>query len=707
MKIRIVFLLICTLTLTHCYHREAIDKVPDDASKSRSTDISKLDSGSESLFGSCEEIQGYLADMRQQYVAMTEPGVGLVLPAAVTVGYAESNTGPDAISSDGNSVMAPAAQMQTNVQENSVDESDYVKYHEKAIFVARYKRVEVISLPNFGLQQSLEISDLGQIELLVQDNYLFVLGSAYNVNGSFSKIYVYNIALNDASEVTLTLVQTHQMEGQFEEARKLAKGILFIDHRYPSIGVPVSMAGGSDTMGLPPQLASANSSSAGGGATPMVEKTTRALTETQTYFEGIPCDHIIKKRINDYDFTITRLRFLSFADLKTIAAIGIMGGVNTVYVSEKNVYLVQNQYGWFGPIEPQPLPITTLDATFVLPPMNVEMLVRKIGLPGLLGEFSIGGSILLPGQVKDRWSLKEISKEDKDYLALATTEQNFSETRIGGFPSKSTNRFFIIAQAENSKPELGVVAHVGNYGNGEQIKAVRYIDNVAYIVTFQTIDPLHIIDFNNPLEPKMMAELKIDGFSAYLHPLAAKKLFGVGFWTKVVNQFTNIAGIQFSLFDVANLSAPKLLDVKTMDENIYQSEVLSDTRAFFYNPSTSLVAVPVSGYNNYLGEPYRVINQAVLFRVDAQLNEIGRIDHSDFKASYCYNYPMALSTTSGESMALGMPDYYWESSAVVNRFAEVDNNFVSISNSGIKIHNSANPTQVNKSISFTEIKLCN
>src|SRR5690606_24595435 len=99
------------------------------------------------------------------------------------------------------------------------------------------------------------------------------------------------------------------------------------------------------------------------------------------------------------------------------------------------------------------------------------------------------------------------------------------------------------------------VGHLGGIALGERITAARFLDDKGYLVTFRQVDPLFTIDLSNPDTPVLAGELKIPGFSTYLHPLGADRLLtiGVGGDEQGANWRTTI-----STFDVSDFANPAL-----------------------------------------------------------------------------------------------------------------------------------------------------
>jgi uncharacterized secreted protein with C-terminal beta-propeller domain len=137
---------------------------------------------------------------------------------------------------------------------------------------------------------------------------------------------------------------------------------------------------------------------------------------------------------------------------------------------------------------------------------------------------------------------------------------------------------------------LEPVGSVGGLGAGEQIRAVRWFDDLAVVVTFRQTDPLYTVDLSDPQAPRVLGELKIPGYSAYLHPLGDGLLLGVG---QDATDTGGVLGTQVSTFDLGDLSSPQRL--ATLGWRQAWSDVESESRAFTYLPDRRLALLPISG----------------------------------------------------------------------------------------------------------------
>jgi uncharacterized secreted protein with C-terminal beta-propeller domain len=161
---------------------------------------------------------------------------------------------------------------------------------------------------------------------------------------------------------------------------------------------------------------------------------------------------------------------------------------------------------------------------------------------------------------------------------------------------------------------------VGGIGRGEQIQAVRFLGDAGYVVTFRHVDPLFTIDLSKPDAPRVAGELKLLGFSAYLHPVSAGLLLGVG--QDATPQGAQL-GIQLSLFDVSDLAHPVRVAQRRVASSS-SSEVQWDHHAFLYWAPRRLAVLPVAVFDNgseaFLG--------AIGFRIGpAAIDEVGRVSH--------------------------------------------------------------------------------
>jgi hypothetical protein len=174
--------------------------------------------------------------------------------------------------------------------------------------------------------------------------------------------------------------------------------------------------------------------------------------------------------------------------------------------------------------------------------------------------------------------------------------------------------------------ELKEIGKVGGLGRTEQIKSVRFVGNAGYVVTFRQTDPLYTLDLSVPTAPIVAGELKVEGYSAYLHPIGEGRLIGVG---RDANAEGQIQGLQVSLFDVSNLAAPTRLANFTLENA--DSQVEWNHHAFLYWGAKELAFVPVQTWgiwNETTGTVDGNFNGVYALRINnVGIEKVGQIEH--------------------------------------------------------------------------------
>jgi len=142
---------------------------------------------------------------------------------------------------------------------------------------------------------------------------------------------------------------------------------------------------------------------------------------------------------------------------------------------------------------------------------------------------------------------------------------------------------------------LSVIGKLENLAVGENLHSARFIGDRCYLVTFKKTDPLFVIDLSDPTTPVVLGQLKIPGYSDYLHPYDENHLIGVGKETVEANEgdFAWYQGIKVSIFDVSNVSNPMQIANYTIGDRGTDSPILTDHKAFLFDKSKNLLVIPV------------------------------------------------------------------------------------------------------------------
>lgn len=180
----------------------------------------------------------------------------------------------------------------------------------------------------------------------------------------------------------------------------------------------------------------------------------------------------------------------------------------------------------------------------------------------------------VPGSILNQFSMDEYN----NYFRVATT--TWTETQ--------KNNVYVLNM------NLTMVGNLTDLAPGEHIYSARFMGNKCYLVTFVSIDPLFVIDLSDPTNPIVLGELKIPGYSDYLHPYDENHLIGVGKHTVEADQgfFAWYQGVKIALFDVSNVSNPTQIANYTIGDRGSDSPVLRDHKAFLFDRQRNLLVIP-------------------------------------------------------------------------------------------------------------------
>ncbi len=184
----------------------------------------------------------------------------------------------------------------------------------------------------------------------------------------------------------------------------------------------------------------------------------------------------------------------------------------------------------------------------------------------------------VPGSILNQFSMDEY-------------EGNFRVATTEGFQDDSKNNIYIL------NANLEIIGKVEGLAPKERVYSVRFMEDRGYIVTFKNIDPLFALDLSNPQEPKVLGQLKIPGFSSYLHPYSKDILIGIGNDTKTVKdsggEINLTLGLKLSLFDVRDPMNPKEIQNYVIGDQGTYSEVLYNHKALLFSKEKDILAFPV------------------------------------------------------------------------------------------------------------------
>jgi uncharacterized secreted protein with C-terminal beta-propeller domain len=271
-----------------------------------------------------------------------------------------------------------------------------------------------------------------------------------------------------------------------------------------------------------------------------------------------------------------------------LAISAFLGAGQNIYASINNLYIAVTKYEFED--------VSGTPGTRIWPgPIAREnTAVYKFALASGQAAFKGQGSV--PGRILNQFAMDE----HKGHLRIATTAGDM--WRTDEFTSK--NNVYILNHSMNLTGKIEDIAP------GERIYSVRFMGDRGYLVTFKTVDPLFVIDLKDPAKPAILGELKIPGYSDYLHPYDEHHLIGFGKDAVEINGIAYYLGMKLALFDVSDVHNPVEKYVEMIGDRGTHSDVLHNHKALLFSKEKNLLAFPLTvmevknpGQDNYRGIP--------------------------------------------------------------------------------------------------------
>jgi uncharacterized secreted protein with C-terminal beta-propeller domain len=284
--------------------------------------------------------------------------------------------------------------------------------------------------------------------------------------------------------------------------------------------------------------------------------------------------------------------------------VGVIAGGQQIYATETSTYVSTTEWSRDGS------PTKTSLHKFI---------TSQSGASAYKGSGEVSGTLL------NQYAMSE-------YRGVLRVASTVSERR-GWVNSRQSIEGVVttLHEQDGALRRLGQVGGLGRQDN-ESIRAVRFIEERGYIVTFRQTDPLYVLDLRNAAAPKIAGELKIPGYSGYLHPIGENLLLGVG--QSGVDAGNDPSqpvrggqiGVQFSLFDISDPASPRRIDTQTYGGGAAAAEF--DPKAFLYWQPRDLIIAPTNLHGDHRGKG--AFSGLVLLRANADgLSELGRLSTTE------------------------------------------------------------------------------
>jgi len=442
---------------------------------------------------------------------------------------------------------------ETNVQESGVDEPDLVKTDGERIVAVVDGTVRVTDAATRRPLGEIELGteSYGLSQLLLHDGRALVIAG---LGGWGPDMAGTRILLVDV--VNLAVLNDFEIEGYYVDARAvdgLARLVVRSMPRFEALAEPAE-----DSQSRADRIAKA----------PVDDWLPDYRLDGDS--GQIECGSLARPREYSGTSLLTLLTFDMSAGLDSGSPLTIAADGDTVYGTADALYVANDRREF-----------STWDVGGSTDTEIYRFNLATGGAP------AFHGSGIVPGYLLNKYSLSEWN----GHLRVATTSWADGDLPVGpsesAEPPQSSSAVYVLAVDEDGLTEVG---RIEGLGLGERIYSVRYVGDTGYVVTFREVDPLYVLDLSDPTNPAMTGELKITGYSSYLHPLAPGRLLGLG---QEADDTGVAQGTQVSLFDVTNPASPDRLDQYHVPGGYSLAE--SDPHGFLHWAPESIVVMPLGG----------------------------------------------------------------------------------------------------------------
>jgi len=543
----------------------------------------------------------------------------------------------------------------TNVQVQGVDEADIVKNDGEYIYVLKGSTIRIIKAyqPENLFETAIihfDDTDFSPTDMYVDGNKLVVLGGSYevitkaglmnNVSVPYypaatttSKVYIYDISNKTAP----TLDREVKIEGALNTSRKIDDMVYVVSNKFNNSYYV--------TDEVLPQSAN---------LLPLITDSSNSNVKISD------CDQVLYHPGSEVDdYVIVTGISVANKTAEPVSKVAI-GSSDKVYASSENIYVAEG--------------MDTL--WYVGGGVTDHTIVNKFSLSPTKIDYT--GRAKVPGHVLDQFSMDE----NDGYFRIATTKGY-----VWNEEDPSKNNLYIFDK------DLTKVGEIEGIAQGEEIHSVRFMGGRAYMVTFKKIDPLFVIDVSTPTTPKVLGQLKIPGFSDYLHPIDENHLIGFGLDTLEAQEFEKIdwnqdfawyQGVKIAMFDVTDVTSPKEIHHEIIGDRGTDTPLRFNHKALLYSPEKGtdgkiLMALPIR-----------------LSQISEELKnnpETPGDTYGEYIGQYAYIYDVSIKDgfqlrdkVSHYAENEAAQDYY-RSDKNINRILYIGNFLYTVSRSIVQAHN--------------------
>lgn len=568
----------------------------------------------------CQDLETYLEDtavlqMRTQLEAERDgvPGWGWWGWFGGGRGVLEDGAVPSAANAAGGQ-SAPTNYTTTNNQVAGVDEADFVKNDGTRIFALAGNTLHAVkSWPatDLAVQGTLELEGYPREMFLEGADKVVVFSSIYqwyplsnsagvaclSLNCGYYNANTVKVTEVDVSDLTnLRVTKETYLPGYYTSARKVGSSVRLVlsdEFRFP----PGYKWGPDWEEGLWNDKARLRA------AYDRVIAQNETLIRSQTLAEWVPAAKIKQggavtvvphaceafSRVN----APTRLGQVSVVTLdlaaNSINRTSILAEAGEIYSSQSNLYVATRHWWWWP--QPGQRDTTYLHKFDISQPSNAV--------------YVASGTV--DGHIVDQFSMDEAASGH--FRIVTTIQTRVPDTANPGNwwgTMQTTNRLSVLGE---NAGHLDVVGQSPDLAEGERVMSSRMIGDKGFVVTYRQVDPLFTFDLSDPLNPRKVGELKVPGFSTYLHPMDANHLLTIGTYMPDPTNGQPVnwqaRALQLAIFDVTDMAHPVQTHVQLVGTAYGWSEAQHEHKAFNYFAAKKLLAIPfadwspTANYNDY------------------------------------------------------------------------------------------------------------
>lgn len=355
--------------------------------------------------------------------------------------------------------------------------------------------------------------------------------------------------------------------------------------------------------------------------------------------------------------------------------------ISNAYVSENSIYLLDQTY----------------DRKSYAPPVS-----SLFGLWGAIGPFKYSMdnddsdygiytkiykfNILEDGTIKYSSKTKIKGRTINQY----SIDEHEGNLRVALYDNKGSR----VVIFDRDLKEIGKTSYLAK---GETMYSSRFMENKAYLVTYKTVDPLYVIDLEDATHPKVLGELKIPGYSTYLHPYDENHLIGIGMetkeiinrdsWGRVISTTARIVGMKMALFDVSDVRNPIQISNTIIGDSRTTSAILTNPKALLFSKEKELIAIPVNNYAKDFniensGDNYSTMINSYTNNSRDYISE----GYAVYKINLAEGFKLkGIITHNG--VIEGNSYYTYRATSKLLRGLYIDENLYTVSENQVKVHN--------------------